>query len=165
MLLPPMSAFLGGRLGSFLSAKKLKKHRMTAPEDSEKSPPVIMIVDADPHVRELAGYFLAEAGYKVEYALDGYDALDRVRKTPPAVLLVDIIVPKLDGLALCRLVKSDPVTENIRVVVFSEILALNRAQNAKNACADSFLSKPLEKTRLLNTVAEMIGPPARSNLL
>ncbi len=57
-----------------------------------------MIVDGDPFVKELAGHFLTEAGYEVEYALDGYEALDRSRLAPPAVLLVDIIIPKLDGL-------------------------------------------------------------------
>jgi CheY-like chemotaxis protein len=137
---------------------------MSDPHDSQKSPPVIMIVDSDPHVRELAGHFLTEAGYKIEYALDGYEALDKVRKMVPAVLLVDIVIPKLDGLTLCRLVKSDPLTQNIKVVVFSEIVALDKAKNALNACADSFLSKPIEKTRLLDAVAQVVDP-VRSTLL
>jgi CheY-like chemotaxis protein len=131
---------------------------MAEPDTSQKSPPVIMIADADPFVRELAGDFLTEAGYEVEYALNGYEALDRARQAPPALLLVDIIIPKLDGLTLCRLLKSDPVTQNIRVIIFSEILALDRARNAQNASADSFLSKPLEKQRLLDAVAKTIDP-------
>jgi len=125
-------------------------------DKSKKSPPVIMIVDGDPFVRELAGHFLTEAGYEVKYALDGYEALDKSREAPPAVLLVDIIVPKLDGIRLCRLLKSDPVTQNIRVIIFSEIFALNQAETAQNSNADSFLAKPLEKKRLLDAVAEMI---------
>jgi CheY-like chemotaxis protein len=93
------------------------------PDKSQKSPPVVMIVDGDPYVRELAGHFLAEVGYEVEFALNGYEALDRCRESPPAVLLADIIIPKLDGTK-----------------------------------ADSYLSKPLEKKRLLDAVAEMIEP-------
>jgi DNA-binding response OmpR family regulator len=51
-------------------------------DDSQKSPPVIMIVDADPHTRNLAGHFLTEAGYKVEYAFDGKEALEKAKKNP-----------------------------------------------------------------------------------
>ncbi len=131
---------------------------LNTPDKSQKSPPVVMIVDGDPYVRELAGHFLAEVGYEVEFALNGYEALDRCRESPPAVLLADIIIPKLDGLTLCRLLKSDPVTQNIRVIIFSEIFALNQAQNAEKTKADSYLSKPLEKKRLLDAVAEMIEP-------
>lgn len=114
-----------------------------------------MIVDADPHVRELAGHFLTEAGYRVEYALDGYEALDRARKTPPDVVLVEIMLPRLDGLALCRLLKSDPATQNIGVLVFSVLESQKRAQNAG---ADAFLCKPLEKTRLVDALTKIVKP-------
>jgi CheY-like chemotaxis protein len=123
-------------------------------DNSLASGPIVMIADADPHVRELAGHFLSEAGYRVEYAYDGYDALDKSRQKPPAVLLVDIIIPKLDGLALCRLIKSDPVTQNVRVVVFSLLSSSERAQLAG---ADAFLSKPLEKKRLVDTVSKVVN--------
>jgi CheY-like chemotaxis protein len=79
--------------------------------------------------------------------------LDKARKTLPAVVLVDIIIPKLDGLALCRLLKSDPATQNIRVMVFSVLSAPERAEKAG---ADAFLSKPLEKTILVNALTEVI---------
>jgi CheY-like chemotaxis protein len=127
---------------------------MSASDDIRKSASKIMIADADPYVRELAGHFLTDAGYEVEYALDGYDALDRSRQTPPAVVLVDIIIPRLDGLALCRLLKSDPVTQNIKVVIFSVLPSLKRAETAG---ADAFLSKPIEKTRLIETVVKVVN--------
>ncbi len=123
-------------------------------DTSQPAAPVVMIADSDPYIRELAGHFLSEAGYKVEYALDGYEALDRSRLRPPAVLLVDIIIPRLDGLALCRLLKSDPVTQNIRIVVFSVLPSLKRAEIAG---ADAFLSKPLEKSRLIEAVSKVVN--------
>jgi CheY-like chemotaxis protein len=122
--------------------------------DSQKSAPVIMIADADPYVRELAGHFLAEAGYAVEYAFDGYEALDKARQTLPAAILVDIIIPRLDGLALCRLLKSDPITQNIRVVLFSVLSSVDRAQKAG---ADAFLFKPIEKHRLVDAVSKVVN--------
>src|ERR1700733_12318207 len=114
---------------------------MSDSDISAKLAPIIMIADADPHVRDLAGLFLTEAGYQVDYASNGYEALDKARLAPPNVVLVDIIIPRLGGLALCRLLKSDSVTKNVKVVVFSE-LSLQEVFVQK-AGADAFLSKPV----------------------
>src|SRR4051812_22696668 len=67
------------------------------------SPPVtILVVERDPHVRGLAAQFLAGAGYGVEVASDGEEALARARTLKPDLVVCEILVPKLDGLALCR---------------------------------------------------------------
>ena len=126
---------------------------MTDPEHFHEPGSAIMVADADPFVRELTGQFLIEAGYEVQFAHDGYEALDKVRKSRPLVLMVDIIIPKLDGLALCRLIKSDPVTDNVRVIIFSVLSSQARAQKAG---ADAFLLKPLEKARLYETITSMM---------
>jgi len=123
--------------------------------DSQKSPPLIMIVDADPHVRNLAGHFLTEAGYKVEYAFDGKEALEKARKNPPDAILLEVIIPKLNGLTLCRLLKTDPATKNIRIVVLSVLTSKNAAEIVG---ADAFLSKPLEKIRLVDALSKVVNP-------
>jgi len=124
-------------------------------DHSQTSPPVIMIVDADPHVRNLAGYFLTEAGYKVEYAFDGKEALEKARKNPPDAILLEVIIPKLNGLTLCRLLKTDPATKNIRIVVLSVLTSKNAAEIVG---ADAFLSKPLEKIRLVDALSKVVNP-------
>jgi len=124
-------------------------------DDSQKSPPVIMIVDADPHTRNLAGHFLTEAGYKVEYAFDGKEALEKAKKNPPDAILLEVIIPKLNGLTLCRLLKTDPATKNIRIVVLSVLTSKNAAEIVG---ADAFLSKPLEKIRLVDTFSKIVNP-------
>ena len=113
-----------------------------------------MIVDADPHIRELAGHFLTEAGYHVEYALDGSEALNKAKKNPPDVILLELMLPKLNGLSLCRMLKTDPVTQNIKVVVLS---VLRSGKGAQLAGADAFMSKPLEKTRLVDAVSKVVN--------
>jgi CheY-like chemotaxis protein len=116
---------------------------------------VVLIVDADPHIRELAGYFLSEGGYQVDYALDGYEALDKAKQSLPDVILLELIIPKLNGLALCRLLKSDPITKDIDIVIHS---VLPSVSSARIAGADAFLSKPVEKTRLLDAVFNVLNP-------
>lgn len=115
---------------------------------------LILVVERDPHVRELERYFLEEAGYGVEFAEDGLAALEQARTLDPHILITEILVPRLDGLALCRKIKNDPATRHIAVLVFSILLADGRAREAG---ADGFLRKPLAEKRLVETVRELIA--------
>lgn len=115
---------------------------------------LILVVERDPHVRELEQYFLEEAGYAVEFAEDGLAALEQAKQLQPEILITEILVPRLDGLALCRRVKADPLTRNVAVLIFSILLARDRAEEAG---ADSFLRKPLAEKRLVETVRELIS--------
>jgi CheY-like chemotaxis protein len=115
---------------------------------------LIMIADQDPYVRDMVSRFISEAGYRVTVAAQGYEALDDARKLLPAAIMADIMLPKLDGLSLCRLLKSDPATEKIiTVIVFS---VLSAEERARNAGADEFILKPLEKSRVLNVLQRAI---------
>ena len=110
----------------------------------------VLIADADPNVRELVGRFIAEAGYKVTFATNGYDALDSARLSPPVAIFADIVLPKLDGLTLCRLLKEDPVTKDIvTIIVFS---VLSAEEKAKRAGANAFIKKPLDKDDILKVL-------------
>lgn len=115
---------------------------------------LILVVERDPHVRELEAHFLHEAGYAVEFAVDGRAALERARELLPELIITEILVPKLDGLSLCRQLKSDPKTQDITVVVFSILAARLRAEEAG---ADAFLMKPLAEHRLVGTVKALMG--------
>src|SRR5215210_1122609 len=101
---------------------------------------IILVVERDPHVRELETYFLNEAGYAVHFTEDGVAALELARTLRPDIIITEILVPKLDGLALCRELKNDPATRGIVVVVLSILAAQRRAREAG---ADAFLMKPL----------------------
>jgi DNA-binding response OmpR family regulator len=122
---------------------------------------VILCVERDPYVRDLESYFLAEAGFGVTFAGDGLEALQLARELHPTIVITEILVPKLDGLALCRRLKSDPATCDIAVLVFSLLAAERRARDAG---ADAFLSKPLSAESLRATVRALLarrGAPSR----
>jgi CheY-like chemotaxis protein len=123
---------------------------------------IILVVERDPHVRELEAYFLNEAGYEVEFTEDGAAALERARQLRPAIVVTEVLVPKLDGLALCRHLKNDPETRDIMVLIFSILAAGTRAREAG---ADAYLMKPLAEHRLVETVRELIERRAASAAL
>lgn len=123
---------------------------------------LILVVERDPHVRELESYFLEEAGFFVEFSEDGLSALDRARQLDPDILITEILVPRLDGLALCRRLKDEPATRHIAVLVFSILMAAGRAREAG---ADAFLRKPLVESRLVDTVRELMAARAETRPL
>ena len=115
---------------------------------------IILVVERDPHVRELESYFLEEAGYGVEFAEDGVAALELARSIQPRIVITEILVPKLDGLALCRMLKEEADTRHITVLIFSVLLAADRAREAG---ADAFLRKPLAERHLVDTVRALLA--------
>jgi len=117
---------------------------------------VILCVERDPHVRDLETYFLTEAGFQVTFAADGLEAFELVRALRPAIVITEILVPRLDGLALCRRLKADQATTGTAVLIFSLLAAEGRASDAG---ADAFLRKPLAAERLTDTVRKLLAAP------
>ena len=112
----------------------------------------IVIVESDANVRELEGHFLRDAGFAPEFIGDGEAALDRVRSILPAAVITEILIPKLDGLALCRRIREDPLTRHIPILVFSILAAEARAAEAG---ATAFLRKPLVDTTFIASVRKI----------
>jgi CheY-like chemotaxis protein len=119
---------------------------------------VVLIVERDKNVRDLQAYFLRRAGFSVEFVDDGQAALAQARLSCPALLITEILVPKIDGLTLCRLLRDDPSTSDIPVIVFSILAAAARAEEAG---AKAFLRKPLVESVFLAAVEDVIAAQAR----
>jgi len=120
---------------------------------------LILVVERNPVVQRLERYFLEHAGFQVEFASDGLAALARARELHPKILVTEILVPKLDGLSLCRTIKSDPETKDMLVMIFSHLQAEDRATEAG---ADAFLTKPLDEELLIHTVEKLLALGKRS---
>ncbi|MFG6415809.1 PleD family two-component system response regulator [Roseateles sp. DC23W] len=148
------------------TASPMAEPRFTAPNPDSADPTtvpaaslLVLVVERDPHIRALEAHFLTEAGFEVAFATDGHEALKRVRERSPDIVITEVLVPKLDGLSLCRQLKSDPLTKHIAVLIFSILAASSRAAEAG---ADAFLMKPLAEQRLLSTVNSLIEKRRKS---
>lgn len=116
---------------------------------------LILVVERDPHVKKLERYFLEKAGFRVEFADDGKLGLERARALRPRIVLTEVLLPGLDGLSVCRALKSDSSTKDLVVLVFSILSAEDRALEAG---ADAFLKKPLDDARLVATLNRLLHP-------
>lgn len=88
----------------------------------------VLFVDNDRFFLDVVGDFLVEKGYYVQKASDGLEALEMVRKEPPDFILLDIILPKIDGGRVCRYLKKDPWLRDIPIIVFSGLAARDLAK-------------------------------------
>lgn len=117
-------------------------------------PRVVLIAERDQTVRGLQRLFLERAGLVVEFADDGLAAFERARREPPAVVVTEILVPRLDGLTLCRQLRDEPATAHVPVLVFSILAAGTRAAEAG---AHAFLRKPLVESIFVAAVLGAIA--------
>ena len=120
---------------------------------------IVLIAERDQTVRALQRVFLERASLTVEFVDDGVAALERAQLERPVVVVTEILLPKLDGLVLCRRLREGPLTQDVPVIVFSILAAAARAAEAG---AHAFLRKPLVESTFVAAVLGAIGtqPPA-----
>src|SRR4029453_7060116 len=111
--------------------------------------PLVLVVEDDPKGADLLRIYLSEAGYTVDVARDGVEGLEKIRRLVPAAVILDILLPKLDGWAFITQVKADPVTRAVPVIIVSII-----DQKGKGFAlgAADYLIKPVQKEELLRTL-------------
>lgn len=117
--------------------------------------PLVLVVDDEEASRELLQRCLVREGYQVKGAVDGESALAAVRECRPDVVLLDVVLPDLDGFAVCRSIKADPATRLTPVVMLTALETSARLQ-AIVAGADDFVSKPFDATELSARVASLV---------
>lgn len=114
---------------------------------------LILIVERDEVVRKLQRHFLEAAGFSATFVDDGEAAFEIACQVTPDVIVTEILIPKMDGLALCRRLKSNAATQGIPVIVFS---ILNAAGRATEAGAHAFLRKPLVGPTFIGAIRRLV---------
>lgn len=132
-----------------------------AHEAERRGAVMIMVAERDPITADLERYFLESAGYEVRVVLDGRTAVQEAEAMRPDLIVVDVILPGVNGLQVCRGLKASPSTAGIPVVVFS---VLDVRERALDAGADAFLLKPLEQPQLIDLIRNMLSRAASGTL-
>ena len=121
----------------------------------------VLLVEDNHDNRAIYGMMLEHAGYRVIGAVDGEEAIERAREHHPALILMDISIPKIDGYSATRLLKADASTAHIPVIALTAHALAREEQRARAAGCDAYLSKPIEPKRVLEEVHRFIGPALR----
>jgi DNA-binding response OmpR family regulator len=125
-------------------------------DEAWNDPPLILVVDDDPHTRELLEACLTAKGYRVALAEDGWEAIAKAESLIPDLILLDIMMPRLNGYEVCSRLKTGEATSAIPILVISALEQDRDKEQAVQAGADDFLTKPLDRVELLTRVRALL---------
>jgi two-component system alkaline phosphatase synthesis response regulator PhoP len=117
----------------------------------------ILVVDDEIYIVHILDFSLGMEGYDVVTALDGEQALEKIKTEKPDLIVLDIMMPKLDGYEVCKTIKSDPATKQIPVILLS---AKGRNVDQKmgfDVGADDYITKPFSPRKLVERINQLLG--------
>ena len=115
----------------------------------------VLVVDDDPGMREVLESILVLENTLVYTAVDGKDAVQKTLALMPDLILLDVNMPKLNGLTFCKAIRAGKETRNIPVIIITSLTAAGRLEECMEAGADDFLGKPFAVEELLIRVRAM----------
>ena len=117
----------------------------------------VLVVEDNAVNARLICEILRSGGYDSRVAVDGFEGLNLARNWKPAVVVTDLQMPGMDGLTLTRLLKADPLTSSIPVIAVSAHAMPEHRAAARDAGADSFITKPIRLQSFLSEVAHVVA--------
>jgi PleD family two-component response regulator len=123
---------------------------------SERSMYRILVVDDEPHIRQILKFTLEKAAYQVFCAADGEDALEKMAEIKPNLVLLDVMMPRMDGFEVCRKMRQDFVLSQIPVIMLTAKGDLNEKVRGLEGGANDYLVKPYSTDELLLRVRNVL---------
>ena len=117
---------------------------------------IVLVVEDTPSELELISNYLRDSGYTVIGATDAKEALNKVLKQKPDVVVTDVVMPGMSGFELCRTLKKNPVTEQLPIIICSsKNQEIDRFWGMKQG-ANAYLAKPIDQEEFVRTVKQLI---------
>lgn len=117
----------------------------------------ILLVDDEPHIIIMLANRIKHAGYEIITAGDGQEGLEKARKEKPDLIILDVMLPKLDGYKVCRMLKFDEKYKQIPIIMFTARAQKIDKETAENVGADGYITKPFEPQILLDKIKELLA--------
>ena len=116
----------------------------------------VLVADDDPKVRELLRIFLEKAGYRVVLAQNGAEAIALAQESAPDVILVDVMMPQMDGFEACRQLRNDTRTSHVPILMLTSRSALGDKLSGFESGADDYVTKPFDLDELLARIRSLL---------
>lgn len=117
----------------------------------------ILVVDDEPDAVELVAFNLRQSGYSVTTAADGAEALQKARTQLPDLVVLDVMLPEMDGFEICKLLRHDPATEKMPIIMLTAKASEVDRVLGLELGADDYLTKPFSPRELMLRVKKMLG--------
>lgn len=117
---------------------------------------LILVVDDHEQNQELLQAYLEDIGCRVDTAGDGLEALEKIGKEHPDLIILDVMMPRMSGYQLCEKLKADEATREIPVVMVTALSEVGDVERAVESGADDFLTKPVYKLELVTRAKSLL---------
>ncbi len=117
----------------------------------------ILIVEDEESLLKLESIILSSKGYNVTGVMDGRSALDEITANPPDLVILDIMLPELDGFEVCRHIKENPATKNIPVVMLTAKKNSQDYARGMEMGADAYMTKPFKSAKVIETIEGLLN--------
>lgn len=128
--------------------------------DQESPRGRVLVVDDEPDLVRVLEFGLKASGYTVEVASDGQEGLKKAREIKPDVILLDLMLPKLDGYKVCRLLKFDDRFKHIPIIILSARTQEGDQTLALEMGANRFVTKPYDFAEILGYIETLLKAPS-----
>ncbi len=118
----------------------------------EVKPKKVLIVDDEPDIVEIISYNLAKEGYEITSAKNGHEALDKTNSFRPDLLILDIMMPKMTGIEVCKTLRSNPVFNHTLIILLTALSDDSSQINGLETGADDYINKPISPKVLVSRV-------------
>jgi CheY-like chemotaxis protein len=118
----------------------------------------VLVVEDDPEINELIGAYVELAGYSCRRVARGSDAIAAAHDNPPSLVVLDVMLPDLDGFEICRRLRADPRTSGVPIVMLTALDQEDMRRRAIQCGATEYMTKPFDPDRLLNTIQNRMKP-------
>ena len=117
----------------------------------------ILLVDDEPSIVKMVGKRLEVEGFEVLIAMDGQAGLEQARSAQPHLIVLDLMLPKLNGYEICTMLKQDPRYQKIPIVLFTAKTQAKDEQLGKECGADAYVRKPFRAQELIEQIRKLIA--------
>jgi len=134
--------------------RQLKEHVITANKVCSENRKTILVVDDDANIRELLRQQLENEGYNVREAKDGMDAIHQIKISSPDLIVLDVMMPQINGFDVAAVLKNDPLTADIPIIILSIV---ENKERGHHIGIDRYLTKPINTEELLNEIGSLLS--------
>lgn len=131
-------------------------HRYLTPVPGGNLAQSVLIVDDEPMARTLLRLMLVRAGFNVSEAEDGFDALEKVKANQPDIMLLDVMMPGMDGFKVCEALRKEAGTSTLPVIMLSAKTDLDSINQGMRVGATKYLTKPISPAELTQHVYDVL---------
>jgi CheY-like chemotaxis protein len=122
---------------------------------------VVLIVDDESIMVSVLQRHISNAGYDHDFASNGQEALDKIEKNPPDLVLLDLMMPGMNGFETCRRIRANEKTRKLPVIIVTALHSQSDSADASSCGANDFMSKPIDGALLAKRLRHHIGSPFR----